>query len=80
MQLGQRGSVAFTVFSDAFSGSTLTPTARRSFLLFHPREAPFMARLFLSASILAYYRICDRGFESLDSFPFARDFKRHGLW
>jgi hypothetical protein len=29
-----------------------------------------MARLFLSASILAYYRIGDRGFESLDSLPF----------
>jgi hypothetical protein len=28
-----------------------------------------MARLFLSASILAYYRIGNRSFESLDSLP-----------
>src|SRR6266498_4177874 len=57
-------------YSSTPSGSTFTPTARRSFLCSIVENVLSWSRLFLSAGILAYYRIGNRGFESLDSLPF----------
>src|SRR5512135_1229522 len=60
-------------YSSTPSGSTFTPTARRSFLCsIVEKLLSLWRRLFLSAGVLAYYRIGGRGFEGSNSFPLAR--------